>query len=193
MRRNSILQDQESTGYSGHWHRPFGVDWLPAKCRPNSPKMTDRDLAKLLTLLAAFASGRVMRASAQALAAPVNAELARAFSEHQSPDGRVWPRRRGPSAHPLLDDSGRLKRGFVVTVTTDGVKVTNAVPYALAHQRGARRRRRRGARRRTPAVLGRELAARPMVPVGRWGPRPTARLKAVVLSLTRKLAGAPRP
>jgi len=158
--------------------------------------MPDAD-RQLLALVQRLGALRTLRPTAsRALAPLVRSELASSFTRAQSPDGRPWPARAKPTAHPPLQASGRLRRGFSIEPDGAGVRVVQRTPYAAAHQHGARLRRARTRRRRRGAMhlLQRALLpARPFVPVARWAPKSHARLLRCTRDTVRILLGITRP
>jgi phage gpG-like protein len=147
----------------------------------NGIKGDDAKLKALVARLESAARGQMAAALRKELAARTRDEIDRAFADRRSPDGRGWPPTKRGGAP--LDRSGALRAGFEVNATDAGVRVTNSVPYANVHQHGGRLRRRRRPRgaRRVSRVFGfgaGAVPARPMVPTSRWGPGPTARLRA---------------
>jgi phage gpG-like protein len=147
----------------------------------NGIKGDDAKLRALVARLESAARGHLALTLRKELAARTRDEIDRAFADRRSPDGRGWAPTKAGGAP--LDRTGALRGGFDVTPTNAGIRVTNSVPYANVHQHGGRiRRRRRTARSRHASRVfkfgGGVIPARPMVPASRWGPRPTARLRA---------------
>ena len=62
----------------------------------------------------------------------------RRFDRRQAPDGTPWPPRRDAKPHPLLEETGRLRRSIRERELQEreGAVATAGVPYAAAHQWG---------------------------------------------------------
>jgi phage gpG-like protein len=162
---------------------------IPAKMGVTAVKGDDAKLRVLLARLAAAARGDAMRALRRELALRTAEEIDESFRARRAPDGRSWPttKRGGPP----LERSGALRRGFDVTPTESGIRVTNSASYANVHQHGGRiRRRRKRTRGRRKARLfsfgGGVIPPRPMVPAARWGPAPTARLRVASSRIVKR-------
>ena len=65
--------------------------------------------------------------------------IAREFSTQTDPDGNGWQAPARDYGHPLLDDTGRLKGSWKVTVDGDSVIMSNSTPYSGYQQFGTRR------------------------------------------------------
>lgn len=90
----------------------------------------------------------VLRAVGQALIVNIR----RGIEAERSPEGNPWAqlkpstvRRRKGDAHPILQQSGRLKKSITMRQTADSVIVGTNLVYAPVHQFGAEIRKKAGA------------------------------------------------
>lgn len=98
--------------------------------------------------LAASIAARLYPASelgdlSQELAETSQRQTQRRFSQRRAPDGSRWPARKDKKPHPLLEESGRLRRSVVEQgVSAGGFELrTQGVEYGAVHQYGWRARR----------------------------------------------------
>ena len=91
---------------------------------------------------------RVLRAVGQSLIVSIR----RGIEAERSPEGTPWTplkastvRRRKGDAHPMLQQSGRLKKELTMRLTAEGVLVGTNLVYAPVHQFGADIRKKAGA------------------------------------------------
>lgn len=108
------------------------------------------DLRGLARLRTEFADGNVIAAITstrlrQELAAEALRQHQQRFGRREAPDGTPWPRRRAPTgSHPLLEETGELRRSIRATPIDDGVAVraerpVGGVDVAAVHQYGSER------------------------------------------------------
>jgi hypothetical protein len=77
-----------------------------------------------------------------ALASAVRDLIAEGFAREADPRGRKWAARKDNLTHPILDLTGKMKRGFQVDTRGANIVVENHVvsdkgrPYPLFHQTG---------------------------------------------------------
>lgn len=71
------------------------------------------------------------------LSRDIEKQLLKDFSQGKDPYGDKWEATVQPTGHPLLDDTGRLKRSYVIGFRQrNRLSVTNRSPVARFHQNG---------------------------------------------------------
>ena len=99
------------------------------------------DLHRLRAKVAGIASDKeVLRDVAKGLAVASEVQTDRRFDRRQSPDGRKWAERQRPTANPILEKSGDLRRSVKGEGTADEVKLSSRLPHSAVHQFGRTRR-----------------------------------------------------
>lgn len=69
------------------------------------------------------------------LSSKLEVEIQRTYSDESDPYGSSWtPRKDEGDGHPILDDTGRMRRSFVLRIRKKGVHVVNTAKYATFHQ-----------------------------------------------------------
>ena len=100
-----------------------------------------RDLHRLQATVAGIASDKeVLRDVAKGLAVASEVQTDRRFDRRQSPDGRKWAERQRPTANPILEKSGDLRRSVKGDSTADAVVLSSKLPYSAVHQFSRTRR-----------------------------------------------------
>ena len=100
-----------------------------------------RDLHRLQATVAGIASDKeVLRDVAKGLAVASEVQTDRRFDRRQSPDGRPWAERQRPTANPILEKSGDLRRSVKGEGTADEVKLSSRLPHSAVHQFSRTRR-----------------------------------------------------
>jgi hypothetical protein len=100
------------------------------------------DFSKLVKLQRAFsemAGEGFKKRIYEALEGEARDLIDQGFDAMAAPDGAPWDAREKPRPWPLLDKTGKLRRGFRVEVTGKGLRVTNSAPYGGFLQRGTKR------------------------------------------------------
>ena len=85
-----------------------------------------RDLHRLQATVDGIASDiEVLRDVAKGLAVASEVQTDRRFDRRQSPDGRKWAERQLPTANPILEKSGDLRRSVKGEGTADAVVLSS--------------------------------------------------------------------
>ncbi len=92
-------------------------------------------------------SREVMPAVSEAMGKRARGLISEGFDTRKAPDGAPWAKREQDKPWPLLEKTGRMRRGWRVIVSSKGMTTKNSVKHAKFHQEGTRK-----------------MAARPMVP-----------------------------
>ena len=96
------------------------------------------DVSELVALPARIE--RISRESARDLAIKLARSVSRQhderFDRQQDPDGSPWRPRKDRKPHPILQETGALRRSVVVTARTEEIEVSASEPYARFHQDG---------------------------------------------------------
>lgn len=93
----------------------------------------------------------------------VRALIQEGFDTRTDPIGRKWAPRKDRRAHPLLEETGAMRRGWVVRKRGTDTVLSNRVPYTGFHQNGTGR-----------------MPARKMIPDAALSPRWRARIGKVL-------------
>lgn len=102
------------------------------------------DLRELETLTVHL--DRAVRMSTEGLVAELGdrtlKQTARRFDARQAPDGSPWPPRKDSKPHPLLEETGRLRRSIQLRAPQEREALigTAGVPYAATQHFGSERR-----------------------------------------------------
>lgn len=80
----------------------------------------------------------------------VRSLISEGFEKREAPDGHAWAKRERNESWPLLEKTGKMRRGWRVITSPKGISAKNKVKHTKFHQYGTR-----------------YMAARPMVPRGR--------------------------
>ena len=90
---------------------------------------------RVTTVLEAAGRTRML----QELSATTLRQHQQRFSQRRSPDGSPWTPRKDSKPHPILEETGRMRRSIRAVPDGDGVAVTAEPPYAPVHQYGSER------------------------------------------------------
>ena len=94
------------------------------------------DLSRRVTSVIEAAGRTRMR---QDLAATALRQTQQRFSRRVSPEGERWRDRVDNKPHPLLEETGRMRRSIRAVPDGDAVAVTASTEYAAVHQYGTDR------------------------------------------------------
>jgi phage gpG-like protein len=78
----------------------------------------------------------------------VRSLISEGFEARQAPDGKAWAKRADDKPHPILEETGKMRRGWRVITSPKGITAKNKVKHTRFHQFGTR-----------------TMTARPMVPM----------------------------
>jgi hypothetical protein len=92
-------------------------------------------------------SKATLPAVSAAMGKSVRALISEGFDKRQAPDGKAWKEREQRQTWPLLEKTGKMRRGWRVAVSSKGLKTSNRTKHTKFHQDGTR-----------------NMVARPMVP-----------------------------
>lgn len=81
--------------------------------------------------------GDVRRAASKAIVSAVEDLIQNQFDERRAPDGASWAPRKPPTGTwPLLEKTGKMRRGFKVVATSAQLQIHNSQEYLKYHQNG---------------------------------------------------------
>jgi phage gpG-like protein len=100
---------------------------------------SDAPLRGMLSALAAFGQGKVVRELAKKLAPELQALGDRPWQRRADPDGAPWVPRKGRYLHPMLEKTGRTRRSLRARASGTSVVTSVSTPYARFHQTGTRK------------------------------------------------------
>jgi hypothetical protein len=84
--------------------------------------------------------GEIRRAASRAIEQAVTELIQNQFDERRAPDGTPWAPRKPPTGTwPLLEKTGKMRRGFKVIASASQLKVLQSQPYLKFHQEGTSR------------------------------------------------------
>jgi hypothetical protein len=96
--------------------------------------------------------------------------ISEGFEERRAPDGKAWAKREDDKPHPILEKSGKMRRGWRIITSPKGIWARNRVKHTKFHQDGTR-----------------NLVARPMVP--RKGTRLPDKWRVAILRSAKNAVG----
>jgi hypothetical protein len=73
--------------------------------------------------------------------------ISEGFENRSAPDGKAWAKREDDKPHPILEKTGKMRRGWRIITSPKGIWARNRVKHTKFHQFGTR-----------------NMVARPMVP-----------------------------
>lgn len=124
----------------------------------------DAALRGLLSALATFGKGAVVRELARKLAPELQSLGDRPWQRRASVEGAPWAPRKRPALHSLLERTGRTRRSLRSRASGTSVVTSVSTPYARFHQTGTRR-----------------MTARPIFPTGELPAVWRARLQKIAV------------
>jgi hypothetical protein len=84
--------------------------------------------------------GELRRVASRAIERSVSELIQNQFDERRAPDGSPWAPRKPPTGTwPLLEKTGKMRRGFKVIASASQLKVLQSQPYLKFHQEGTSR------------------------------------------------------
>jgi phage gpG-like protein len=92
------------------------------------------------------------------------------FEKRQAPDGKAWAKREDDKPHPILEETGKMRRGWRVITSPKGITAKNKMKHTRFHQFGTR-----------------TMVARPMVP--RKGQQLPERWRVAILRSAKNAVG----
>lgn len=103
-----------------------------------------RAIAKALTNM----SDDMLGAVHKTVGRRVRSLISEGFEKREAPDGHAWAKRETDKPHPILEETGKMRRGWRVITSPKGISAKNTVKHTRFHQKGTR-----------------YMPARPMIPM----------------------------
>lgn len=147
-------------------------------------------LAAFIPRLEALSSPEFLTELGRELADETVTLISREFNEEKGPYGRQWAPQKRPR-NRILYKSGALFNAWSVYPNGKGVRITNSVPYAAAHQYGHTYAAKSNIKRKVTTKQW-TLPARPMLPSASQKLGPMWR-RAFDAAFSRSISRALRP